>query len=617
MRPVTTSERFAPLAALPSCDGWTSHVALDRSGGAARAVVVSSVPARISDDPARLAALVRDVEAAARLHHANVVTVIGLEPLGEGLAVVETYRPGATLRALLEVGGRLPADLAVRIVADACAGVAHASARDAGEGKGLAHGRLAPERLVVGDDGLTAVAGFGAGGEEASAARDATALAALFYESLTGEPPPEAPRALELTGVPEPLAAVLVRALRGEGYATADALASAATLTTEAAPRDTVAAYVEAIVPADEGDRGALAAALQHALPSRGRGLREAEEIPEDLILGEPTPIALPAPDAEADVSDELIVGEATPEKDMELEARPAAEPLPRAVMAMEPPAPPCSPSPEPVFAPAPIAIAAPTLSDAQILPIPPRPRTASWVATAAICVAFGAAGFAAGIMVERSQRVREGERAVAAQPAAPTAIAAQPVAEANAIPTPTPAAAPVTAAAVPAPTAPPSAPIAAPVAETPVPSAAPPSARTAAARPSLEITSEAEGDVLVDGKKVGRPPVTVAVARGKHRVQLLDRARGLALSKTVDVRAPATRVRFEQPEIGWLDVDAPADAEISVDGRRIGRGELRRHELFVGNHRVEVQLGEARTGESFTVGPRETYTYEVHQTAR
>jgi hypothetical protein len=190
-------------------------------------------------------------------------------------------------------------------------------------------------------------------------------------------------------------------------------------------------------------------------------------------------------------------------------------------------------------------------------------------------------------------------------------------VAEANAIPTPTPAAAPVTAATVPAPTAPPSAPIAAPVAETPVPSAAPPSARTAAARPSLEITSEAEGDVLVDGKKVGRPPVTVAVARGKHRVQLLDRARGLALSKTVDVRAPATRVRFEQPEIGWLDVDAPADAEISVDGRRIGRGELRRHELFVGNHRVEVQLGEARTGESFTVGPRETYTYEVHQTAR
>jgi hypothetical protein len=28
------------------------------------------------------------------------------------------------------------------------------------------------------------------------------------------------------------------------------------------------------------------------------------------------------------------------------------------------------------------------------------------------------------------------------------------------------------------------------------------------------------------------------------------------------------------------------------------------------------VRLGDAKTGETFTVGPRETYTYEVHQTA-
>lgn len=629
---MTTSERFAPLAALPSCDGWTSLVALDRSGGAARAVVVSSVPAAISDDPFRLAALARDVEAAARLHHPNVVPVIGLEPLDEGLAVVEAYRPGATLRALLEVGGRLPADLAVRIVADACAGVAHAAARDMGEGRGLAHGRLAPERLVVGDDGLTVVAGFGAGGDVAGYAGDTAALAALLFESLAGEPPPPAPRALDLAGVPDPLVAVLVRALRGEGYATADALASAALGAIEPAPRETVAAYVEAIVPADEGDRGALAAALQRASSIEGHPRREAEEIPEELILGEPTPIALPAPDAEADaaVPDELIVGEATPEPDARPEPEPepgvsawtlpAPDPLPGSSI-VDAPAFAAAPAPQPFDEPTPSFTPAPTLSDAQILPVPPRPApgTAWWAATAAICVAFGATGFALGLMVERGQRAREREATIAAPSASPaehaTAAAAgaiaTPAVPPAATPEPAPAAAPPPAA-VAAPT--PAAAAPAQVAPKPAPSAAPP--RAVAARTSLEITSEAEGDVLVDGKKVGRPPVTVAVARGRHRVELHDPARGLALSKTVDVRAPATRVRFDQPELGWLDVDAPADAEIYVDGRRIGRGEVRRHELFEGTHRVEVRLGEARTGESFTVGPRETYTYEVHRTA-
>ncbi|HYG70654.1 MAG TPA: PEGA domain-containing protein, partial [Anaeromyxobacteraceae bacterium] len=187
---MTSSERFARVAALPSRDGWTTEIAIDRAGGAARAVVLSTVPPEIADDPARLAALVADVEAAARLHHPHVVPVIGLEGLGEGLAIVEAYRPGVTLRALLEGGGRLPAEVAARIAVDACAALAHAAARDAGEGKGLAHGRIAPERLLVGEDGLTAVAGFGAPGPGATPAGDAAALAAVVYESITGEPPP-------------------------------------------------------------------------------------------------------------------------------------------------------------------------------------------------------------------------------------------------------------------------------------------------------------------------------------------------------------------------------------------------------------------------------------------
>jgi eukaryotic-like serine/threonine-protein kinase len=567
---VTTSERFVRVAALPSSDGWTSEIAVDRGAGAgaARAVVVSTAPVLVSEDPARLAALVRDVEAAARLHHANVVPVIGLEPLGEGLAIVETHRNGVTLRALLEAGGRLPADVAARIALDACAGVAFASARDAGEGKGLAHGRLAPERLVVGDDGLTAVAGFGGGGEEATPAADATALAAILYECLAGEPAPSSPRPLDVSGIPEVLGAVLFRALRGGGYPTAEAFAEAVTASADRAPREAVAAYVEAIVPADEGERAALAFALRAALPAAPRKARDAEEVAEDLILGEPTPLALTAP--AADVPDDHILGEPTP---IALPAPPEPAHVVDAPAAASHAAAPGAPTavavavalsgppPDGFFEPTPAATTAPSLSDAQILPIPPRPRPggAWWAITAVICVAFAAVGFAAGLMVERSQRAQE----AAAASAGPVSVVAQPTAAAAATPPPASVLAPA-----PAPAAPDLDPDLATAASTPTPT--PKGTATPIATPKRRPTP--------------RPIAQIAPSR------------------------PSL-------EIGWLDVDAPADAEIFVDGRRIGRGEVRRHELPEGKHRVDVVLGDAKTGETFTVGPRETYTYEVHQT--
>jgi eukaryotic-like serine/threonine-protein kinase len=568
---VTTSERFVRVAALPSSDGWTSEIAVDRGAGAgaARAVVVSTAPVLVSEDPARLAALVRDVEAAARLHHANVVPVIGLEPLGEGLAIVETHRNGVTLRALLEAGGRLPADVAARIALDACAGVAFASARDAGEGKGLAHGRLAPERLVVGDDGLTAVAGFGGGGEEATPAADATALAAILYECLAGEPAPSSPRPLDVSGIPEVLGAVLFRALRGGGYPTAEAFAEAVTASADRAPREAVAAYVEAIVPADEGERAALAFALRAALPAAPRKARDAEEVAEDLILGEPTPLALTAP--AADVPDDHILGEPTP---IALPAPPEPAHVVDAPAAASHAAAPGAPTavavavalsgppPDGFFEPTPAATTAPSLSDAQILPIPPRPRPggAWWAITAVICVAFAAVGFAAGLMVERSQRTQE----AAAASAGPVSVVAQPTAAAAATPPPAPVLAPAPA---------------------PAPDLDPdPDLATAASTPTPTAKGTATPIATPKRRPTPRPIAQTAPSR------------------------PSL-------EIGWLDVDAPADAEIFVDGRRIGRGEVRRHELPEGKHRVDVMLGDAKTGETFTVGPRETYTYEVHQT--
>jgi hypothetical protein len=150
---------------------------------------------------------------------------------------------------------------------------------------------------------------------------------------------------------------------------------------------------------------------------------------------------------------------------------------------------------------------------------------------------------------------------------------------------------------------------------ESPTPTAA--AAATApkpAGKPSISVTAEPPGDVYVDGKKVGRAPITVPVARAVHVVRLREARLGVDASRKVEVKGPATPVRFQLGK-GFLDVTAPEGAEVYLDGRRIGSGSLKKHEVWEGEHRLEVRLGPAKTGERFTVAPNETWTYEVTPT--
>jgi serine/threonine-protein kinase len=456
---VSASERYSILATIEPLAGWRRVLAFDRSGATPRAVVLAFVPEKIAGDGTRLATVVRDVEAAARLHHAGAVPVLGMETVGEALAVVEPYLAGTSLRSLLASGGRLPPDVAGRVVVDACAAIAHAHSLDAGDRLPLVHGALEPGRISVGRDGGVAVCGFGMAGF-ASVADDVRGLATILYECLAGEPPPEPPRVLDVPGIPAALAAAVSRAIGaapGGPFASAGAFAGVIAAAGPLASHAAVASYAEAILPSGEGRRAELFAALEGVRPSR----QAVEVISEDLIV-EPT--------------------------------GPAARPPARLD------APPLAPS-----RPAPDA--------ATTFRAPPPAAARRSLAPFAVAAACAAAGFALGFVASRFVPGAFVGAPPPAIPAAPAVAAPSPDGTAHAQGAIPPA----------APKGQPSRPSAPAVRKAAKAAKAGKAARRASApqKGMLDVTAPADAEVFLDGRRVGKGSVRLPVAEGAHRIEV------------------------------------------------------------------------------------------------
>lgn len=121
-----------------------------------RAVAIKVMAARVGDDAGLRRQLEREIRAAARLSHRNVVAIhdFGCDGRGMPFIVMEPLR-GRDLREALRGRRPLPLDRRLAVVLQVLAGLAHAHAR------GVVHGDLKPANVFITDDGVVKILDFG------------------------------------------------------------------------------------------------------------------------------------------------------------------------------------------------------------------------------------------------------------------------------------------------------------------------------------------------------------------------------------------------------------------------------------------------------------------------
>ncbi|MFP5309346.1 MAG: PASTA domain-containing protein [Actinomycetes bacterium] len=140
-----------------------------------RDVALKVLHQHLADDPAFEDRFRREARAAAALSHPNVVAVFDWGEGPDGTFLVMELVPGASVRDVLRVRGRLTPAEALTVLGQAAGGVA------AAHRAGLVHRDVKPENLLIGADGAVKVTDFGL-------ARAAAASTATFADAVVGSP---------------------------------------------------------------------------------------------------------------------------------------------------------------------------------------------------------------------------------------------------------------------------------------------------------------------------------------------------------------------------------------------------------------------------------------------
>jgi len=123
-----------------------------------REVALKVLNHELTEDPQFVARFVAEARAAAKLQHPNVVQVFDVDHDGGTYYYAMELMQQGSLEDWLKQNGAMPADRALRVIADAAAGLAYA------ESLGIVHRDIKPDNLMLDQHGAAKIADLGLAG---------------------------------------------------------------------------------------------------------------------------------------------------------------------------------------------------------------------------------------------------------------------------------------------------------------------------------------------------------------------------------------------------------------------------------------------------------------------
>jgi len=157
-------EFLVPIAEGGMASVWAAR--LRGSRGFSKTVAVKTMLPSVSDDPQFEQMFLDEAQIASRIRHPNVVEILDLGEEDEVLYLVMEWvdgEPLSNLRRAAAKHGGIPRNIAVRIIADASAGLhaAHELKDEAGQLVGLVHRDISPQNVLITFDGVVKIVDFG------------------------------------------------------------------------------------------------------------------------------------------------------------------------------------------------------------------------------------------------------------------------------------------------------------------------------------------------------------------------------------------------------------------------------------------------------------------------
>jgi serine/threonine-protein kinase len=662
--------RYQQLGPLVPGEGARPLLALALEDGAPpRAVVLVWAPLEVTQDPTLTTRLQKETDRASIFEHPNILRVHGLVTLEGRLARVTEYADGEPLRQVLEAGQRLPPPFAALVAADVATGVHYAHVAGSDDGTPLVHGDLRPETVMVSFSGVCKVSGYGAlsvaprernilrkrnqrlysapeqlmGGRAASSAlTDVFLLGLLLYECLSGRKPfqdsLEPDKAIlnrPLPPLPAEIPAALNDVVRRATAKRAEqrypsALAFRDALVAAIGELPGPAAFAELLgklLPPDTEARVARKKLLAKGLEDLARPpgpsvppvarpsvstpavtqaapTLRAEPVTNPSRVTQPAPITQPAPTLRAEpVTNPARILQAITQSSPTVQPAPITEPSPtvqaEAITQSSPvipseaiterapviPAAAGAPSPDMTRTEAVPASELPTVKvETLAAPVRPSPRRpmALLATTFGALLLLGAVGAIWSIR-EKPAPTEPDQEAAAEEPKLTPSelLMAEPQAAKDAgVSTPKPI----------APSVPPA---------------------------MVEIFVSPDVDVSLEGRALGRTPLTIPLAPGHYTLTLTDPAKGLVrTARMIDITHDGTSTFRIRLGMGSVLIQAPQGARIALDGHEQGTAPLSELTMFEGEHRLRVTWNNAVWEKTFALlgEQRLVFTAEFEQ---